>query len=1087
MLMTLDIFFENTELLYADLWEVKPLISENQSINKNQLDKEKWLEVCRRINKKINGFSINHIFFIKENPISIFVKIEDIAISTHIVFNIIWNLARPRFLFIEKEGEIEVHDLGTKPSEENKKLAPITILRNVSDCLKYHRSIQESENLFLDKRLASQKQTADISLIADLKELRKILTGKSRDFVLQEGEALKDDQAHALIGQTIFIRYLEDRNILNRDYFEKIALQDKIATKEWQAILNDEIDKSNLLNPEMADKFFTKILSNRNFAITFFQTLSADLNGDIFLKNENYDFLQQKHLDLIQQFLLAKIEQQQKLWLWAYKFDIIPLELISSIYEEFYHKDVEKEGDAKGTHYTPSSLVDFILSQTLTVERLKNSPRILDPACGSGIFLVESFRRIVRYKRLFESFVPNFENLNAIIKAQISGIELNERAAKITAFSLYIALLDFLDPPYIQNYISEGKKLPYFLYQQEYSERHLNIILPQNAFWVEDLFKNDKGLENFQPNTVDVIVGNPPWGSADKKNQDDKDAIKWCESRNYPISDSERSQMFIWRSFELLRENGIAALLVSSGILFKSSEGSNDFKKQWASKSSILSIFNFVHTRHVFFSSAISPFVGVIFQKKQPPRNHIIRYWTFLYTRRIAKTQAIVLDKTCFKQIPQSYTNVSDIWKINYFGNMRDYALISGMRLYPTLEELEKKETGKIPRRQGFIVGKNTKEQKNFMWLEDFGELPTISFNKKYGSINLKLIPIPTNITRSGQAEYYQGLRILFKAGITTKDIFPKGQIIVRLHDETFAFRDSINCFKLQNEEEANYKFILGILWSSLSRYYYFMVNSKWGVWRDDIKPDIMMSLPIMETDSENAEYQSRIISIVDKLRNGELPESNLFSENKYTKTQEALEAELDEVVFEFYYFSDAEKDLIRDRCKYDIDFYYNREKSIAVKPIHFPSSYMCGKTADIQRKEGIENYLHTFHQVFTPYIKQGKTLYFEVIRSYNINWHTENMSDMICVVFSFSEAHHNSQTTYKEWEEVITEIENIQQTSISDAIYVDNFLRILTPDFIFIIKRNEQRLWTRTAAREDVEAIFAKSIRLSHKENERI
>lgn len=1063
MKLTLELFFKETQLSEANLWELNP-INQNSINVSDKLDNEKWLEVARRINKKVIGFSIHSIFFLEKNPISVFVKLDNELVSSQQVFNTIWNLARPRFLFIEKMGEIEVYDLGQKPDKQQ----PLSILKKIKDCLKYHRDIQESDNLFLTSKLSSHKNTADISLISDLKELRKIFIGKKTSTHLLKNQILTSEQAHTLIGQTIFVRYLEDRNILDKSYFEKVANQNP----EWLNILAQNIDKSQLLNPEIGDKFFVKMLQNKDFAIALFQTLSEDLNGDIFLKNENYDFLKQEHLDILSKFLLADVHSQRKLWLWAYQFDIIPLELISSIYEEFYHKDVEKEGDKNGTHYTPSSLVDFMLSQTLTIERLQNNPRILDPACGSGIFLVESFRRIVRYKRLYENFKPNFDNLTEIIRNQILGIELNEKAARITAFSLYIALLDFLDPPYIQNYIQKGKKLPFFLYQQQTSDNHLNIILPQNTFWVENLFLDDKGTEKFQPNSVDIIVGNPPWGSAEKGGEEDKKAMEWCKQRNFPISDNERSKMFIWRSYALLKEGGVAALLVSSGVLFNSSEGNNDFKRQWTGKTTLLQIFNFVHTRHVFFSAAISPFLGVIFQKKTPARSHFIQYWSFLYTRHIAKAQAIVLDKTCFKCISQSLAHIPDIWKIHYFGNTRDYAVISGMRLYPQLKEIVLNYDD-LPK-QGYKENDKAVTLKHYEWLPK-KTLNTKSLNNCYAKISEKqFVTTPDLVAYPSSEELFNGLRILFKRGISKK-----GEIIVRLHDEKFAFRNSINCFKLQTENGNEYKLILGILWSKLSLYYYFLTTTNFGSWHDEIQPSEMMSLPIMELDEDNRIYQEQIISIVNQLREGKYVENNFLTGKSYSKTIAELERELDEAVFEFYYFSDADKDLIWDRCKYEIDYYYNKTKSIALKPLQNLKKHDFGCMENISATTDINNYLQAFYLAFSPYIKQKKQLYFEYIRSFNINWHTEQMSDLICVLFSFD---NKPFMGYKqnEWQQVIHDIQHNLKMNLTDEIYVENFLRILSQDYIIIIRRNEKRLWTRTAAREDAEAIFAQHIHLS-------
>ena len=81
---------------------------------------------------------------------------------------------------------------------------------------------------------------------------------------------------------------------------------------------------------------------------------------------------------------LAEQWIQSNLFFFAYRFDIIPIDLISSIYEKFYSINPKKKRD-EGSYYTPSALVDFVLAQTLTEDVLATKPRVLDPACGSGI------------------------------------------------------------------------------------------------------------------------------------------------------------------------------------------------------------------------------------------------------------------------------------------------------------------------------------------------------------------------------------------------------------------------------------------------------------------------------------------------------------------------------------------------------------------------------------------------------------------------------------------------------------------------------------------------------------------------------
>jgi hypothetical protein len=1037
------------------------------------LAREKWLDACLKINEKYynSSFKVDAVFFIQQNPVCIFVQIENNNVNLQkLTVRTLWNLTRPRYVFLNySDGtESEVYDLASFDL-----ISPMPCAKGILELSKLNReNIQAGYDLLGKKQ---NRQTADLTLINDLKELRKLLTGNATDYT-QKVPKMTPKQAHTLIAQVIFIRYLEDRQILDDAYFTERVAQNN---PKWLQILHSAPDKPNLLNPELALRFFPRVLSDRDFTVALFRQLTEDFNGDVFSEDRAYNFVQQEHLTLIQRFLWADMANKGKLFLWAYQFDVIPLELISSIYEEFYHNENKANdvNDKNGTHYTPAVLVEFMLSRTLTTKLLKTNPRVLDAACGSGIFLVEAFRRIVRYKKIFEGYKPAFNSLKAILAEQIRGIEINGEAARVTAFSLYISLLDFLDPPHIRHYLdNEGGKLPYLLYAQQKTEKHLNIILAANAFWVESLFDQDAGLHDFQPGTVDVIVGNPPWGSASKKDIEDKKAIKWCEINGFPVSDSEWSQMFIWRSVKFLKSGGIAGLLVSSGTLLKSSDTSVAFKRSWVSKTSLLEVFNFVLARQVFFDKAISPFVGVVFQNSLPSVQHKIKYWTFRRTRVVERNKVVVLDKTDFKVIQQTEAQVPEIWKICLFGNEQDVALMNGIGIFEPLERLEK-PTG---RRQGFIEGGEKSKKSEVEWLKEYREMPIKKFNNftRYEAIPFSTLleKIPDNIYQAGEQENYEGNRIISKRGINSKGA-NSGIIWARFENQSYAFRHSINCFKLQSNDENDYTLVLGILWSSVAKYFYLMTVTEWGVWHDSIEPSEMMRLPIPETDPSNEQHAQKIVEIVNSLRTN--PQDIAY-----------WEKQLDEAVFNFYYLTNAEKDLIRDRCEYEIGAYYENYKSKAFLPVLGLRTSISGAEKDLPQNDlnatGIEQYLHAFYQIIRPLLKQGSHLHHTIVRSKGLDHEKMEWSDAIAAIFFITQAGENpniEQESIKDWADVAKFIIGNSKIEISQAIYVEQFLRLVSEKHLVILKRNERRLWSRTAAREDANALFAQSLCLPQNE----
>src|SRR6185503_32671 len=135
-----------------------------------------------------------------------------------------------------------------------------------------------------------------------------------------------------------------------------------------------------------------------------------------------------------------------------------------------------------------------------------------------------------------------------ILRDQIAGIEINEEAVRVAAFSLYLALLHYQKPPDILRHIAKGNRLPNLIYQEGGPDdgRHLNCLISANAFDIESKVTDAKVRRRFTSNCADIALGNPPWGSAKSNDIRGLDAmtaaLEWCEEHNAPVSDKERSQ-----------------------------------------------------------------------------------------------------------------------------------------------------------------------------------------------------------------------------------------------------------------------------------------------------------------------------------------------------------------------------------------------------------------------------------------------------------------------------------------------------------------------------------------------------------------
>src|ERR1035437_10181985 len=606
------------------------------------------------------------IFFVDREPVVVFAKTEETSPEVlRKLYGQIWCMSRPQLLFLASPGQLSVFDLTKSPPTPDEELGGRDrLIDTVSSVVQvqtklaaYHRERIETGAIFGDDRFRKSANRADRALIRDLKTVRRQLAelpaarGKKRPELRH---------LHSLIGRTIFVRYLEDRKILIPAYFEKVAAH----RKDWLKIL-EHAPSASISEPRLQELRFLRVLQNKEFTYALFDQLAHDFNGDTFpVDDEERETIQQDHLNKLCGFLQGNTSPQDELFFFAYRFDVIPIELISTIYEEFYNEQTGKERN-QGSQYTPPELVEFVLSQTLTPEVLATKPRICDPACGSGIFLVESFRRMVRYlwaeqngKRVSRP------QLRKILREQIVGMDINEEAVRVAAFSLYLAFLHYQEP----REINDERRLPHLKWvpESERNEREkqrpgaefFDTLLHANSFEVMAGKYSAEVTQRFGSGCAAVVVGNPPWGYPKQKDEPVQMALaetmKWCDAKKgRPVGDKELSQAFIHLTQELLQDGGKAGLLVSSGVFFKHHENSRAFRRVWLKSARLEHVVNFAHVRQIFFSGSqreaqgISPFVSVVFEKNTggTTSDNRFQYWSAKRTAMIENTQSVVFNR----------------------------------------------------------------------------------------------------------------------------------------------------------------------------------------------------------------------------------------------------------------------------------------------------------------------------------------------------------------------------------------------------------------------------------------------------------
>ena len=295
--------------------------------------------------------------------------------------------------------------------------------------------------------------------------------------------------------------------------------------------------------------------------------------------------------------------------------------------------------------------------------------------------------------------------LRKLLRDQISGIDINEEAIRVAAFSLYLAFLHYQEP----REINDERRLPYLKWVSDEERKRreqsipgaqfYDVLLHANSFEVIDGNQPPDVTRRFGECCATVVVGNPPWGSPKKDDPEAQLAMQavmaWCNSKKgRPIGDKELSQAFLHLTSALLKKDGRAGLLVSSGVLFKRHETSRKFRQVWLRSVRLKHIVNFSHVRHVFFSgfqrtsTGVSPFISAVFEKSENVHSdNKFQYWSAKRTAVVENVRSVVLNRGDMHWLSQEdCLEYEKLWKIYWWGGHRDEALVRSIERFSALE-----------------------------------------------------------------------------------------------------------------------------------------------------------------------------------------------------------------------------------------------------------------------------------------------------------------------------------------------------------------------------------------------------------------